>query len=95
MGAEGIAVFEGPAKIRRIPTAAKKVFDVTGAGDTVIASLSLALAAGLDLLSASILANAAAGITVAQVGAGVATPEELSAALHNMDPPAIETWLDM
>jgi rfaE bifunctional protein kinase chain/domain len=81
LGAQGMALFTGPDNALRIPTFARKVFDVTGAGDTVIATLALGLAAGADLLSSAVLANHAAGIVVAQVGAATATPEGLREAI--------------
>ena len=89
LGAQGMALFEGPDKARHIPTFARKVFDVTGAGDTVIATLALAMAAGASLLDAAVLANHAAGIVVAQVGAATPTPEGLRQALRGSPPPAI------
>jgi D-glycero-beta-D-manno-heptose-7-phosphate kinase len=81
LGASGMALFEDSNKGLRIPTFAQKVFDVTGAGDTVIATLALALAAGADLLQAAVLANHAAGIVVGQVGAATPTPEGLREAI--------------
>jgi D-beta-D-heptose 7-phosphate kinase/D-beta-D-heptose 1-phosphate adenosyltransferase len=60
-----------------IPTAAREVFDVSGAGDTVIAAFSAAIAAGADWRDAAMLANAAAGLVVAKVGTATVTPEEL------------------
>ena len=81
LGAQGMALFAGRDQAVRIPTFARKVFDVTGAGDTVIATLALGLAAGADLLSAAVLANHAAGIVVAQVGAATASPESLREAI--------------
>ncbi len=90
LGGQGMALFEGPHKARRIPTFARKVFDVTGAGDTVIATLALGLAAGADLLSAAVLANHAAGIVVAQVGAATASPEALQEAIATHPDLAIE-----
>jgi D-beta-D-heptose 7-phosphate kinase/D-beta-D-heptose 1-phosphate adenosyltransferase len=66
-GSEGMSLFTRN-KISHIPTVAKKVFDVTGAGDTVIATLALALVAGLDLVQACRTANYAAGIVVGEVG---------------------------
>jgi len=56
---------------------AKEVFDVTGAGDTVISILTLALAAGANLLDAVKLTNVAAGIVVGKVGTAAVTPTEL------------------
>jgi len=72
-----------------IPTFARRVFDVTGAGDTVIATLALALAAGADLLDAAVLANHAAGIVVAQVGAATPTIDGLREAIQESHAPAI------
>jgi D-beta-D-heptose 7-phosphate kinase/D-beta-D-heptose 1-phosphate adenosyltransferase len=61
-GEEGMALFESESKVTCIPTVAKEVFDVTGAGDTVISILALSLVAGLSILEAAILSNIAAGI---------------------------------
>jgi len=82
LGAQGMALFEGPDKARQIPTFARKVFDVTGAGDTVIATLALSMAAGAGLFEAAVLANHAAGIVVGQVGAATPTIEGLRNALN-------------
>src|SRR5947209_17858552 len=60
-----------------VPTAAREVYDVTGAGDTVIATLAASLAAGATLVEAAILANHAAGIVVGKVGTATASAEEL------------------
>jgi bifunctional ADP-heptose synthase (sugar kinase/adenylyltransferase) len=60
-----------------LPASAREVADVTGAGDTVIAVLALALAAGATLVEAARLANEAAGIAVAKFGPAVVTPAEL------------------
>lgn len=68
LGEEGIAVFERDKPERRMPTKARKVADVSGAGDTVISTLTMALAAGADILEASFLANYAAGIVCEEVG---------------------------
>jgi len=68
LGAEGIAVFEQGKQEKRMPTKARKVADVSGAGDTVIATLTMALAAGGNILEASYLANYAAGIVCEEVG---------------------------
>ncbi|MGM0425766.1 MAG: D-glycero-beta-D-manno-heptose-7-phosphate kinase [Thermodesulfobacteriota bacterium] len=67
-GREGMTLFEQGGEVTHIPTVAKRVFDVTGAGDTVIGTISLGLATGLDLKSAAILSNFAAGIVVGEVG---------------------------
>lgn len=68
LGEEGIAVFEKGKKERRMPTKARKVADVSGAGDTVISTLTMALAAGADIIEASFLANYAGGIVCEEVG---------------------------
>jgi len=62
-------------------TPGRQVFDVTGAGDTVLATLALAVAAGASIAEAAVLANAAAGVVVAKLGTATATPTELRAAL--------------
>lgn len=66
---------------RTIPTAAREVFDVSGAGDTALASLVLALAAGSDLETAAHFANAASGVVVGKLGTATVTPAELLAYL--------------
>jgi D-beta-D-heptose 7-phosphate kinase/D-beta-D-heptose 1-phosphate adenosyltransferase len=76
-GRDGMTLFENSGEITHIPTVAKKVFDVTGAGDTVIGSFSLGLASGLDLKSAAILSNFAAGIVVGEVGTSTVSAEDL------------------
>ncbi len=68
LGEEGIAVFEDGKEERRMPTKARKVADVSGAGDTVISTLTLALAAGANISEASFLANYAGGIVCGEVG---------------------------
>ena len=65
-----------------LSTHAREVYDVTGAGDTVIATLAAAHAAGMDFLSAASLANLAAGLVVRKTGAASVTPSELRVALH-------------
>lgn len=67
-GKDGMTLFENGGEITHIPTVAKEVFDVTGAGDTVISTLCLGLASGMDLKSAALLSNYAAGFVVGQVG---------------------------
>lgn len=89
LGPQGMALFEGADKATHIPTFARKVFDVTGAGDTVIATMALAMAAGATLLDAAVLANHAAGIVVGQVGAATPTIEGLRTALAANGAPSI------
>ncbi len=93
LGSQGMALFLSPQEVWHIPTTAQKVFDVTGAGDTVIAAASLGLSAGLDLLDACVLANYAAGIVVGEVGAAVAGPKALHEALHTLPVPTVTRWL--
>ena len=78
-----MSVFEKGKKVKHIPTVAKEVFDITGAGDTVIATASLALLSGSNILEAAILSNAAAGIVVGKIGTATVTAEEL---LSSLDP---------
>jgi bifunctional ADP-heptose synthase (sugar kinase/adenylyltransferase) len=63
-----MAVFEKNKTEKRLPTKARKVADVSGAGDTVISTLTMALVAGSDIMDASYLANYAAGIVCGEVG---------------------------
>jgi D-beta-D-heptose 7-phosphate kinase/D-beta-D-heptose 1-phosphate adenosyltransferase len=65
-----------------VETVAREVYDVTGAGDTVIATLAAALSAGASMLEAAILANHAAGIVVGKVGTATASAEELVNAIQ-------------
>jgi len=80
-GKDGMTLFEKEGEITHIPTVAKHVFDVTGAGDTVISTFSLGLASGLDLKSSAILSNYAAGIVVGEVGTSTVKAEELKSIL--------------
>jgi len=70
---------EGGKVKKIIPTAAREVFDVSGAGDTSLAALVLALSAGAKLEEAAHFANAAAGVVVGKIGTATVTPAELSA----------------
>lgn len=81
-GEQGMTVFERGKKPVHIPTIAKEVFDVTGAGDTFIATASLALLSGASIQEAAMLSNAAAGIVVGKIGTATATPRELVASLE-------------
>ena len=74
----GMTIFEKGHLPRTIPTVAREVYDVSGAGDTVIATLTLALTAGATLLQAATLANYAAGIEVGKLGVATVSAEELS-----------------
>jgi len=78
-GDRGIMLLEGKNDPVFVATAAREVYDVTGAGDTVIATLAAALAAGATMLEAANLANHAAGIVVGKVGTATASADELLA----------------
>lgn len=78
---QGISVVTADGHANHIPAVARAVHDVTGAGDTVVAVLGVALASGLDLVSAATLGNIAAGIVVGKFGAETVSTSELEAAL--------------
>lgn len=82
-GKDGMTLFEEGGDINHIPTVAREVFDVSGAGDTVISTLCLGLASGMDLKSAAIISNFAAGIVVGEVGTSTVSSEELTKVLDN------------
>jgi len=76
-GKNGMILLQKDESIKSIPTKAKEVFDVVGAGDTVVATLALSLSSNASLEEAAIIANHAAGITVGKVGTATASLEEL------------------
>jgi D-beta-D-heptose 7-phosphate kinase/D-beta-D-heptose 1-phosphate adenosyltransferase len=76
-GEEGMSLFEQDGPVSHIPTVAQEVYDVSGAGDTVISTLTLALAAGGNFREAAVAANCAAGITVGEVGVATTNQAEL------------------
>lgn len=80
-GEHGMSLFRPGLPPAHFPTVARHVYDVTGAGDTVIATCALALAAGAPLESAAVLANHAAGIVVGEVGTATVTARQLRADL--------------
>lgn len=82
-GAAGMSLFEAGGRITHIPTTAVNVQDVSGAGDTVISTLTLALAAGMGVREACMLANCAAGVVVASVGIVPISQVELVAAARS------------
>ena len=75
-GDQGMSLFE-KKKVTHIPTVARKVYDVTGAGDTVISAFTLAHVSGADMEEAAVIANHAAGIVVGEVGTAVATADQI------------------
>lgn len=83
LGAEGMALFQQNEDIHHIPTQAREVFDVSGAGDTVIASFVLSLVAGATPDEAAAISNHAAGVVVAKVGTARVNTEELIQAFRN------------
>ena len=83
LGEDGMWLFERSGHHARIPTVAQEVFDVAGAGDTVIATFTLALASGATMEQAARIANYSAGIVVGKLGVATATPEELRAKLNS------------
>lgn len=92
MGEEGMVLFEASGSVYKISTQARHVFDVTGAGDTVVAVASAAMAAGLDALHASALANIAAGIVVEEVGACTVSSDQLRDHIRNKDAVFASKW---
>ncbi len=93
LGADGMAVFVSEDEIWHIPTAAQEVFDVTGAGDTVIATTALALASGFELVEACVLANISAGIVVGQVGTATASEEQVLQMLVRQSKICPQRWV--
>ncbi|MEI7732949.1 MAG: D-glycero-beta-D-manno-heptose-7-phosphate kinase [Verrucomicrobiota bacterium] len=77
LGEQGMLLCQRGQPPFHIPTVAQEVFDVSGAGDTVIASFTLAIAAGASPMEAAIFSNHAAGVVVGKVGTATVTPEEL------------------
>ena len=90
LGPDGMLLAGKGRKARHIRSTARSVYDVSGAGDTVIAMLAAAMAAGADVEAATRLANAAAGVVVGKAGTATATPGEVLAELA----PSIDTSLD-
>lgn len=76
-GAHGLAVFDCGGKITHIPPIETEVYDATGAGDTTVSALTMALASGLDLAAAATIANCAGGAVVRKVGVATTTPAEI------------------
>ena len=74
---EGMSLFSQGGGIVHIPTVAREVFDVSGAGDTVLAALAIGIASGLTVAESARLANIAAGIAVGKLGTSIVTPQEI------------------
>ena len=77
LGERGMALIASDGVVRRIPTTARDVYDVVGAGDTVTAYLATSLAAGASAYEAAVIANYAAGVEVGKLGAATVTPDEI------------------
>lgn len=92
LGPQGMALFVSRDEVWHLPTTARQVYDVTGAGDTVIASVGLGLASGMDLLTACQLANYAAGVVVGKVGTATASLSEVATAIREHPAPAVTRW---
>ena len=82
LGERGMLVVAADTEAAILPARAREVYDVTGAGDTVIAALAAGVGAGLPILDAAGLANLAAGLVVGKIGVASVTPSELKLALH-------------
>jgi D-beta-D-heptose 7-phosphate kinase/D-beta-D-heptose 1-phosphate adenosyltransferase len=87
---EGMSVIADDGATTHLPAEAREVFDVSGAGDTVVSTLAVAMASGLPLVEAASLANAAAGIVVGKVGTAVVYLDELAAKLRERKLTSIE-----
>jgi len=83
-GEKGMSLFEKDGSITNIPTKAKEVYSIIGAGDTVVATVALALASGADLKEAAFLANIAAGIKVGKIGTASVSVDEIKMELENI-----------
>jgi len=81
LGGDGMLLLQRGKKPIHVPTRAREVFDVSGAGDTVIATCVLACAAGASFVEAAEIANYAAGVVVGKLGTATCTPEELLASM--------------
>ena len=80
-GPDGMSLFEKSGRYTHLPTVAREVYDVTGAGDTVVSVVALALAAGADYPEACYLANHAAGVVIREVGTATCSPGQLKTSL--------------
>lgn len=87
LGEQGMALFEPNRRLTRIPTVAKTVYDVTGAGDTVVATVAMTLAAGGSMLQAAYTANVAAGEVIKEVGTAQTTVTAIKRALDELHEP--------
>ncbi|MGB8656237.1 MAG: D-glycero-beta-D-manno-heptose-7-phosphate kinase [Candidatus Zixiibacteriota bacterium] len=91
-GEEGMSLFEADKTLTHFPTKAKKVYDVTGAGDTVISAFTCAVAAGASYKEATLISNHAAGIVVGEIGTSQTTRQELMDDLRSFIDPGPEVY---
>jgi D-beta-D-heptose 7-phosphate kinase/D-beta-D-heptose 1-phosphate adenosyltransferase len=84
LGEDGMALFKKDGKLIHIPTVAQEVYDVSGAGDTVIATFTVAKVCGADMKEAAHISNVAAGVVVGKLGIAVCTPKELKVRLSQI-----------
>src|SRR5690606_34965849 len=80
---DGMSIISADAEPVHIPANVREVYDVSGAGDTVVAAFALALSAGVNLRNAALLANIAAGIVVGKAGTATARPDEILSVLED------------
>ncbi len=92
LGAEGMALFAEDGAVWNIAPSAKAVFDVTGAGDTVISSLALGRAAGLDMVTCSVLATYAAGLVLEHVGVACVSADDIVQVIERSHMPQCVRW---
>ena len=83
-GEKGMSLFEKDGRMTHIPAKAKEVYSIIGAGDTVVATIALAIASGADLKEAATLANIAAGIKVGKIGTASVSIEEIKGEIENL-----------
>jgi D-beta-D-heptose 7-phosphate kinase/D-beta-D-heptose 1-phosphate adenosyltransferase len=81
-GKDGMSLFEPPDRVTHLPAVAREVYDVTGAGDTVVACFTLTLCVGGSFLEAATIANHAAGLVIREVGTAVPDVRALEASLE-------------
>ena len=84
LGEEGMLLAQKSGTMTQIPTAAKEVYDVSGAGDTVIAAFALAMSAGATLPEAAFISNLAAGVVVGKLGTATVNRTELQASFSGL-----------
>ncbi len=84
LGKDGIAVIDSHHGVFRIPTAAREVYDVSGAGDTVMAALAASLSCGASIKQAAVIANVCGGVVVGKLGTATCTREELITYINQM-----------